>query len=439
MLETDGTVANHVSPAGDGLRWRLIAAIAAGAALVQACGARAQDVADEDGEFALGQAGARATGSTPIGQAGARSMPRPVTPPPSRPSQQPAAAAPREGEVCYSPSDLTNSEEFTALLPLLPEGAIDDNGCLTSDYSGWLGGGSCSYDPRPAVVRGDRCCHLLSGSIPGCGRPLVVDGSARTAPVRSSTAWSLGSVRTASTGAERPLSCTLAQRIGREWLADARLEHASVGSFASFALSLLAVGAPPELLAACQRAGLDEVEHARACFALASRFIGEDLGPGPLSLSGVHVATALDELAVRTWLDGCVDETIAALTAAAQLDVARDDAVRAALGRIAADEARHAELAWSFVAWALASGGPDVRRALVRAGEQLQAIGFDAKCPSEDKLGADSIALLHAHGRLSDEERHRIRANAWQDVIRPALDALLAVGGEFAGVAPRFT
>jgi hypothetical protein len=197
-----------------------------------------------------------------------------------------------------------------------------------------------------------------------------------------------------------------------------------VAAFSSFSLSLLAIGAPAELLAACQRAGRDEVEHARACFALAGRFMGATLGPGPLSLAGFQLETQLEALVLRTWLDGCVEETVAALVAAAQLAGARDEAVRAALTRIAADEARHAELAWSFLSWALASGGPELRRTLLAARDQLEASGIGAPRASSSASDAQ-LAERHAHGRLSPDELRNLRANAWHEVILPALDALL--------------
>jgi hypothetical protein len=270
-------------------------------------------------------------------------------------------------------------------------------------------------------VRGDRCCYLLDGSIPACGRPLTIDGEARTAPVHPSGDW-LG-FRTPRL--EGSLPRAVGQQLAREWLADARLEHASVASFAAFALSLLAVGAPPELLAECQRAGLDEVEHARACFALASRFAGEELGPGRLSLAGLNVATQLEELTLRAWLEGCVEETVAALTASAQLEVATDEPVRSALARIAADEARHAELSWKFVGWALASSGPELRHALTRASERLQPPPVEAVTVPDH----DALARLHAHGRLSAAEQRAIRARALREVIRPTLDGLLEAVG----------
>jgi len=426
-LRTGGNGVNPVAPRGfEGLRIRLLAAIAAGAGLVHGCGGRAQDVADEDVELGPTQSRAPERGSS-SDSGRARPTPSGDVPRPSMPASQPSRSEPprRDGEICYSPSSIADVSGIGNLLEFLPADAFDDNGCLASNYSSWLDGGACNYDPRPAVVRGDRCCHLLDSAIPACGRPFVVQDSPRTAPVRAGGGW----VGTSQARAARPLPAELSREIGLEWLADARLEHASIAAFASFSLSLLAVGAPAELLAESQRAGLDEVEHARAAFALASRFIGEALEPGPLSLSGVQIETELEPLALRAWLDGCVEETMAALIAAAQLDAASDEAVCAALTRIAADEARHAELAWSFVAWALATGSPELRKSLIAARDRLEANGIDT---SDVTMHADVVASAerHAHGRLSAAEIRLLRDSAWRHVIRPALDTLLATSGE---------
>lgn len=144
----------------EAVRWRLVAAIAAGFGLVQACGGRAVDVAEDEAE-PMGEAGARALRPSPSRPVGSAS-PAPSSPQPTPP--------PRAGEVCYSPSRIADSPGLEAVLPFLPEDALDDNNCLASSYSSWLDGGGCNYDPRPAVVRGDRCCYLLDGSMPACGR-----------------------------------------------------------------------------------------------------------------------------------------------------------------------------------------------------------------------------------------------------------------------------
>jgi hypothetical protein len=407
---------------------RLLAAIAAGLGLAAACGGLADDEAAPD-----------APAASPPGASGSAPRQAPSGTPAARPgSPTPASSTPasqvvpsRDGESCYSRSRLAETPGLESVLPLLPEGAFDDNGCLSSEYSGWVNGGGCFYDPNDAVVRGDRCCYVLSAAQPGCGRPLIVDGALRVAPVaQGGASWAQSgslapggsSAALASTSIAPLPSGSVARRIAEEWLLDARLEHASVASFSAFALSLLAVGAPAELIADCHLAAVDEVEHARACFALASRYAGEALGPGPLPLAGLELVADLAGLVRRTWLDGCVEETIAALTAAAQLEVARDEAARAALTRIARDEARHAELAWKFTAWAIGRGGRSTQLALSQLGEELVMTSND-RSPA---VSNEELAALHAAGRLSPLERQAIRERALREVIQPALARLLA-------------
>ncbi len=159
--------------------------------------------------------------------------------------------------------------------------------------------------------------------------------------------------------------------LGRIWAETAQMEHASIASFNRFSLQLLAVGAPPELLEGSQRAGLDEIEHARMAFALASKYGAESVGPGALDLRGDTLGSLdLPSVAAGTVEEGCVGETLAALEAEAARDGALELVVRAAWSVIAEDEARHAELAWSFVRWALDQGQPAVRAAVKEAFER---------------------------------------------------------------------
>src|SRR5262249_22081133 len=151
-----------------------------------------------------------------------------------------------------------------------------------------------------------------------------------------------------------------------------------------------AVGAPPEMIAGSQQASLDEVAHARGCFGLAKRYGGRALGPGPVSLRGALPAEAsLADLAELTVHEGCVGETLGVLLAAEQLAGATDLGVRALLDRVVRDEQRHAELAWSFVRWALAEGGAPVRAAVERAFREAVhetlALGF-AEAPVDPAL-----------------------------------------------------
>ena len=50
---------------------------------------------------------------------------------------------------------------------------------------------------------------------------------------------------------------------------------------------MLALAAPADFLEACTRAQADEIRHARQCFALATRYGGTAVSPGPLAMHDV--------------------------------------------------------------------------------------------------------------------------------------------------------
>jgi hypothetical protein len=206
--------------------------------------------------------------------------------------------------------------------------------------------------------------------------------------------------------------------LARGWLDDALAEHASIASFARFTLELLALGAPSDMVLAAQRAGLDEVRHARTCFALASRYAGKPAQPGALETESALRAADLVDFAYRTVLEGCVGETIAALIVAEQARSATQPALRRALERIARDEERHAELAWQAVRWALDRGGVPVHAAVARA-------FYDALRPAA-LPGLQAEPDLRRHGRLRLADVAEVRARGLREIIGPCAQALLA-------------
>jgi hypothetical protein len=255
-----------------------------------------------------------------------------------------------------------------------------------------------------------------------------VNGETRVADVREGSDWlaaTEGGDGSRSSAVE--LDAAFQAKLAAAWLDDARMEHASIASFARFALELLAAGAPAELLERAQRAALDEVEHARICFALASRFARRAIGPAPLDVRGTVPAATLGEAAVRAVHEGCVGETIAALMAAEQLAVARDAGARRALERIARDEATHAELAWRFVQWALGRGDSSVRDQVKRAFAEALATPAAMAQNSDDATNLDT---WHAFGRLSECEARHVQVAARSEVITPCMRALLRSAGE---------
>jgi hypothetical protein len=194
------------------------------------------------------------------------------------------------------------------------------------------------------------------------------------------------------------------------------MEHASIAAFARFALQLLALGAPSELVRSTHEAIGDETEHARLAFALASAYGGKSMGPGELAIDGSLDGSRVDAVLATLLREGCIGETLAAIEATEALEDACDPAVRAILATIARDETRHATLAWRTLAWLVESGRIGRARALDDVARALaEGVG-----PSQR-----NEAEMRGFGILTDERRSELRKTALASVIAPCARAVL--------------
>ena len=257
------------------------------------------------------------------------------------------------------------------------------------------------------------------GGLPCPRRPFLVASVPRAGSIRERDDWD----RRLPHGVAELDPSTRAALAGA-WLEDARQEHASIAAFGRFTMLLAAVGAPPELIMASQRAGMDEVAHARACFALAARYSGVSHGPGEVCLDGALAGTVLlSDVAALAVHEGCVGETLGVLLASHQLEGATDPAVRAVLKRLVRDEMRHAELAWRFAKWAIEHGGDAVREAVVTALDDARAETLRLRYPEDGPIDA---RVWRAHGRLRAAEMQAYVARGLDALIEPCARALLA-------------
>lgn len=154
-----------------------------------------------------------------------------------------------------------------------------------------------------------------------------------------------------------------ASALGLHFAGVAHLEAASVHAFARLRRELLHHGAPRRLVRAAERAMRDEVRHAAVARRLAARFGATAPRPRVERLA----VRSLEEVALENAVEGCVRETFGALVGQWQARFARDAAVRAAMGPIARDETRHAELAWAVDTWARSRLPRSARRSLDEA------------------------------------------------------------------------
>jgi hypothetical protein len=157
-------------------------------------------------------------------------------------------------------------------------------------------------------------------------------------------------------------------------------------------------------------------------FALASAYGNAPVGPGQIELRGVlHGVGELGPLVESTVLEGCVGETLAALEASETAAVASEAAARVALARIAEDEARHAELAWAFVRFAV---GLEPALAEPVGGWFRDALARAVVVPPEARCFEPELA---AFGFLTREALALVRRRAVADVLTPAARAVTAM------------
>jgi len=213
-------------------------------------------------------------------------------------------------------------------------------------------------------------------------------------------------------------------QLAAHWARLGQMEHASIAAFARFQLQLLSLGAPSDLVEACNRALADETAHARTCFALSSAYGGTAHGPARLDIANCFEDTSLVAVAKLVLREGCLGETVASLEAVAAAEVAHDPAVKRALDRIARDELSHAELAFEFLRWALSQSSAEVRHELACAAAQ-QLADFESEARTGQHERTDD--RLAAHGLIAGGALCAIHLAAARDVARPLLAALFDV------------
>lgn len=268
-------------------------------------------------------------------------------------------------------------------------------------------GGTCAYDEDA----GAWTCQYLSCIF---GRPLVIEGAPRVAGAAAGGDWLVQLDPASAPSAER------AAELGAYWAEVAALEHASVASFARFTLELLAVGAPPELVADTQRAALDEVEHAQLAWSLASAYLGRPVGPGPLRVDDVAPARSLELMVASLVREGCIGETLAAAEAELMAEAVGTAGLSSALRKVAADEQRHASLAWRTLQWLVS-----------RHGERARAAALEAAAEARRELAASMLRPADESatpaGLLGEAERMTLRRRTFDRVVWPLLSAVLAL------------
>lgn len=249
------------------------------------------------------------------------------------------------------------------------------------------------------------------------GRPLRIQGESVITQVnlKGASNWAQG---------PRPNSSDLdeATRAALEilWLQDARGEHASIPAFSRISWQLAAIGAPSELLEWAHKAALEEVNHARICFALAEGYGGCSyfVQPIPEMLQGgLDLADdPIKVIATETIFDGCLMEGFFANVASIAATQCEEPAVLAALKQIAYEEESHAAFSWAILEWLVEQHPTKVKAIIQDAYPDLENYNRPNAVSREQKYLVEKAnpKLLIKHGRLPDEQWQKI----WNDHLR---------------------
>ncbi|HEY4118064.1 MAG TPA: hypothetical protein VGM56_09420 [Byssovorax sp.] len=271
-------------------------------------------------------------------------------------------------------------------------------------------GADCGNDFAAACEWSPSTSHFACVDVPTTGRLLRDAGRVVWTGYVDRADWAAGSARPRDAA-----SPELGRALAEHWAAVAGTEHASVASFAQFSLQLLALGAPPELLVATQRAALDEIGHARAAYAIASAFAGRDLGPGPVDACGTALSGSRAALIEMLIADACVSELVSVTEMLFVAAAATDAAIVAFAVRAAREEEAHAALAWRALRWALEGASGDERRC---ARGLLEGRIESLAHPPAPAFEAPE------HGVLTWADLRESRRQALRDVAVPAVEAL---------------
>ncbi|MDB4935419.1 MAG: hypothetical protein JWP87_2391 [Labilithrix sp.] len=242
------------------------------------------------------------------------------------------------------------------------------------------------------------------------GRQIRSAGKILLPPVETGDAWtgaglsSSGPVGVIETDDEATRA-----KVAAQWRENGRTEHASVAAFARLTLDLMALGAPPELVADANRDALDEIRHAELCFGLARAIDGRIESPGAFpaaararTLSRSRTL-ALAQLAVDSLVDGALHEGVSARIIAKLARRCEAPAIQGILKEIAADEGRHARHGWDVVRWCLAEGGDSVAHALEGA---LRALPKTMSSPMPDEARDGRWECWGIMGEELEAEEH---------------------------------
>jgi hypothetical protein len=207
--------------------------------------------------------------------------------------------------------------------------------------------------------------------------------------------------------------------VGAMWSFRASAEHETAAKYQDLAPRLAQGGVSAALVERVAAAGRDEVRHRVLCADLAGR-LGcppPPFMPVPLRRIAPHDLGGGGRLCYEMVALFCVTESINATLLLRSWEQATDEAARAVLHALLADEVEHSRIGWAYLA-----SEPGWRSEVAcRLPLILAATTHDEGFLADPSPPPESPALA-AHGLLSQEALRRVFLEAMEEVVLPGLE-----------------
>jgi hypothetical protein len=207
--------------------------------------------------------------------------------------------------------------------------------------------------------------------------------------------------------------------LGAMWAFRARGEHEISAQYEALARRLETSGAGATVIARVVAAATDEARHRDVCADMAAHMHHPPMTFSPTKVPRIapHTLNGGARLAYEMVALFCVTESVNATLLLRSWQQSKDDATRAALHQLLADEVEHCRIGWGFLAsepnWhdEIAAGLPTM----------LAAATHDENFLAEPVPPATSPALVR-HGLLPQRALRDVFLEAMHDVVLPGLE-----------------
>jgi hypothetical protein len=206
------------------------------------------------------------------------------------------------------------------------------------------------------------------------------------------------------------------------WIEALKFEYASVASFARFAIDLMTVQAPLELVQRAQQCSIEEIDHVKISALVVNKILEAQGAKDKFVTLGrfpkhqAHFDGDFVRLCKAVVFEGCINETVAAAHLLHASILCTNDSLKQILYHIAEQEWGHALFAFDCFHWMMSQLDLETRKLIqVEIENNLKEEVAKAKNMTKAQIS------IHQLGVLSDSKERFVRTQVIHKVLIPEL------------------